>query len=304
MRKEPIIAIVLGCVIGAGVAFGLWQLSKANKNRPKPIPTTVAEQQELKTAITNDFAIVSPQNFAAISDESTTIKGLSNSGSLILASTKNGNSLTKTGNSGEFELQIKLGNGINKTALWSIEKDKEPEKTEVTLIYSKNIRGDAPLTSISGTVTDITADNLQIRTTSGEIRQLAITSDTSYEKILDSSSNISFSDVAIGDYIFALGTRENNIVQSERVIVTTEPDDLATVAVAGNIETLSSKDFIISSFIKNERISVDATGGVTVYSARDGIERVRLNSSSSGDPIVVLGKFKNNELVAEMIVLL
>lgn len=304
LRKEPLIAIILGSAIGIAVAFSLWRISlgsDSHKSEDKKQTETSLIQD---AGAQNEFAIVSPSDFHVVSDDTVEVTGFANSGAVIAAYGAD-TAIGKANTSGEFSLSVELKTGVNKIPVWSLERGKPPEKIELTLVYTNELSSDVSATATFGTVTDITEDTLQVRSSSGEIAQLAISSETTYVKVIDDPDDIEFSDVAIGDYIAALGTSNNNVINVQRILVTTEPESPSVEAVIGTINVLSSSEFLISKSESNEEVSIDATNGATTYSAREQeIATSRLSTSKEGDEIIVIGNFEDNELVADIIVLL
>lgn len=308
LRKEQLIAIVLGSIIGVAVAFSLWKFStpKSSDDQTQSSNSTTNVVQNNTHGATNEFAIVSPNNFAVIREEHATISGLANAGAVIVAYSDD-IALTKTSSSGEFTLELPLSSGINKVSLMAFEKTKTPQKQTLTLIHSTALPGEAStlFTSELGTITDVTEDTLQLRSENGEIKQLAISDETSFVKIIDDPEDIEFSDVAIGDYVAALGQVNGNAMDVVRILVTTEPEDAPPAIAVGTIDTLSASEFFVKSHESGELVSIDATKGATTYSAKeDEVTTTRLSTSKEGDEIVIIGEIEEDELVADTIILM
>lgn len=308
MRKEQLVAIILGSAIGVGVAFGLWKFSRSGKMPTTKQVNSVSQNTSTHGSpeTTNEFAIVTPADFSVIRDGSATITGLANSNAVIVAQADEV-SFAKANSSGEFSLELPLSSGLNKISVFSFEKGQPAKKLTLTLIHSTALPGsaDTAYTSLLGTITDVTDDNLQIRGDNGEIKQLAITSDTTFVKIIDDADEIEFSDIAIGDYIAALGTLNSNVMSVSRILVTTAPDESEITSVSGTIETLSSSEFLVKSHETGESVSIDATKGAKTYSAKeDEISSSRLSTADEGDEIIIIGEMHSQELVADTLILL
>lgn len=304
LRKEPLIAAVLGSLIGIGFAFGVWKFRSNDKTTSVPF-ASIQQPEEEANPTTNEFTITSPSNFAATSSSEIVISGHGSSGALVVAYGEEAEIANVT-DSGEFSTTSELSEGINRINVWSFEKGQSPKSLDLVLVYEPNLDNSQNKTTYFGTVTDITGDTLQIRTAGGEISQLSLGSDTLYVKIVTESKDIEFSDLAIGDYIAAIGDVGSSVMNVSKVIVTTEPEAIKQAAIIGKIQTLSSDDFIVETNEKSEQISIDATGGkAKIYRASGAsIDSARLNSASEGDEIVIIGEFEDDELLADTIILL
>lgn len=305
MRKEPLIAAILGSLIGIGFAFGVWKFRNSDKTLSTPFVNIEKPDEADSNAVTKEFTVVSPANFSATNSGTIEISGYGNAGAVVVAY-GNEVEIVKAGDSGDFTLTSELTPGINKLPVWTFENGQSPKVIELTLVYESDLEDGQTKTTYFGTVTDIAGDTLQIRTENGEISQLALGDDTAFVKIVNDNKDIEFSDLAIGDYVAAIGEVGSNVMNVSKVIVTTEPKDTKASAIIGKIQTLSSSDFIVATNEKNEQISIDATGGkATIYSAKeDNIQSARLASASEGDEIIVIGEFEDDELVADTIILL
>ena len=307
MRKEQIIAIFLGSLIGIAVAFGLWRFSRQN-TPPKVTPTTSNENSQTQETRTGDNSlnIVSPADNSVISSPEVKITGFAPPNSVMVI-TSGQTAVGVSTSSGEFNVETELDAGINKATVWAIVKDEVPQKTELTLIYSSKLDLSNPAkipSTIMGTVTDIAEDGLQVRTSEGVIEQLSLTPETSYAMVNDETKELTFSDLAIGDFIAALGSKTENVMEIERVLVTTAPEPSDIVLISGIIDTLSSKDFIVKT--EDDEVSVDARGKVNSYLySPEGLKSTRLTATATaGDPVVIIGSYEDDELVATTIILL
>ena len=297
MRKEPLIAIIIGSVIGIGVAFGLWRMS-TNKNVNSE--NSPQENATLSQEVNTNFAIVSPADNSVSTNNSVNIAGFSPPGSIVVA-TGAAVSVGTVSDTGEFQVEASLSPGSNVVTIWSIENGVA-QNEELSLIYSSEIDEQAggTATAISGAVTDIAEDTLQIRSATGEIEQLSITDNTTYASLLDDTEEIEFSDIAIGDYVTALGQNGTSVMEVARVLLTTEDTEREYVLETGSISALSSSEFLVNT--EGGEVSIDATGSVDIYDA--ALETTRLATAKEGSQIIIVGVYEDDELVADTIILL
>ena len=311
MRKEQLIAIILGSLIGVIVAFSLWRLSKMESSKESSNTTNTSNVQKSNNSNTSEntnFSIVSPADNSVIGSDTAQISGFSTPGSIIAAYAE-GLSYSVTNSSGEFSIDVALSAGINNVIVWSIEKGKTANKKTLLLVQTTKLDLSNPkktATFTYGTVTDISADTLQIRTKSGQIELTSISKETTFASIVKDSKEIQFADIAIGDFIAVLGFQNDaKVMEAGRVLVTKEPVEPIYELVQGTVKTFSRNDFIVQNSANSEDVSIDATGKVEVLEF-DGTDfkTVKLATTEEGSEILIFGNFKGSELIAETIILL
>jgi len=304
MRKEQIIAIFLGSLIGVGTAFFLWRLNKAGG--PQDLPPEENIPVATTRANSVGFNIVAPQQNAVVNKESVEISGFSTPNTLITVISSS-IALASSNSSGEFLVEVTLLEGINKLTILSFEKGQAPLETELTLFYTTELDLSDPqknAKAVSGSITDIAEDTLQVRTSSGQIEQASLSDKTTFASNLNKATQIKFADLAIGDFVLVLGFANENVLATEHVLVTSEPESIKKIAKAGTIKTLSNKEFLVS-LPSGEEVSVDAIGGVSTFALNEeGLADSKLSNAKENQEIVIIGEMAGQELVAERIILL
>lgn len=207
MRKEVLVAVVAGISIGLIVAFGSWKLiilaKKINSNTKINLPA------QIKRPSKNDiqFQIESPLANSVLLEHNIIASGYAPVGSIVVASTLNKDYYTKANEEGQFRIEMEILEGLSIINFYNIHGNKIIEQTiDVTHIESENEKVEA----IIGTITDISGDSLQIRTDKGLIQQVSINSDAKIYNELKNNQTIKQTDLAIGDFILAIGTVNTN----------------------------------------------------------------------------------------------
>lgn len=108
--------------------------------------------------------------------------------------------------------------------------------------------------ALIGTVTDKTEDTIEIKERTGEIQLISVSpSEVSFVKIGTKSVNVKFSDVAIGDFIVAMGFYNGNSVLSARRVLLTKPPEEPTRDInSGIIQKIDKKIVTIKDKDNNE----------------------------------------------------
>lgn len=99
-----------------------------------------------------------------------------------------------------------------------------------------------------GIVTDKTDTSIQIKDIQGKIELVSITPDTThFSKIEKTEIDIKYTDIAIGDYVSALGTFGSaNVLNARRVILSPAPSDDRKI-VSGKVDSIVKKEITVSS---------------------------------------------------------
>lgn len=314
MRKELFIAIFLGSFLGIAVAFGIWRFTNSFKQDNGSVTDELAENKllpfegggaEQNEALSDGITIVQPQTNAVVNQTPIAVSGITmqNSHVVIIG---NDDYVVKTNNGGTFEQEVEVEGGINVIPVYVFSDDGKNVQTSVLVVYSSEVESVEGTTAVMGTVTDITNTTLQIRQSSGEVSQIALTNDTSYASTIQTNRDVQFSDVAIGDFVAALGTVDSSdVLHASRIIIGNPPNEEDTVVAYGTIKTLSSKEFVVSG--DSEEWSIDATGGkakVTTFDENGEVKTARLAQAEEGSRIIIIGKMEDDELQASRIHLL
>jgi hypothetical protein len=269
MQKEVIIAIIFGSLLGVLVAFGVWRANTAL--RQNKLEATNNQQQntnnnEVKQEPENDsdisLTIQRPENGYAFGEDSATLSGLVNGEALVAISSEKNDTILIPSDK-EFEYDVSLLGGINDIFIYAFDENNIADNN-LALVYSSKLDiGDVnndniddliekrkelasnPFVFYLGTITDITENSMQIQTSDG-IKQVSLSQATSYANVTDGSREVEFADLAIGDYIIAIGrVDKDDILECERVLVSEKYQQSSRKAVIGTVSDITSKEITI-----------------------------------------------------------
>jgi hypothetical protein len=98
-----------------------------------------------------------------------------------------------------------------------------------------------------GTVTGKTENSLQIKDVDGKIQQISVNDGVTIVKTGKTNTEIKFTDVAIGDYIIAMGiSTENNVLDAKRILLSSPIEEPKRKIVFGNISEIQGRDITIT----------------------------------------------------------
>lgn len=286
MKKEFAWAIGIGIFFGLIIAFGLWRINIAvksgTKNNTPAIIVTPSPRAETPSQL--KIAIDKPENGDVITEQTLNINGISKSSSIVVVSGETSDQITKTAANGLFDTQIELNSGINQITATSINQETQAN-TNVLIVYSSSFENKTSTQSASteekvdqqlknlankpksfiGTVTDVTDNSLQIKTEKNEIKQISIKSDDTTAVNLKEATNkpAKLTDIAIGDFICALGyTNTTSVLSASRILITnpvTIPERKVVKTVYKKSELKTDKNTQYYKLENGETIKIKST---------------------------------------------
>jgi hypothetical protein len=137
MKKEVIVAIIFGFIIGLTIAFGAYNANKSlqqAKNKPAPSSSTASNQQN--TAPTNKLVIKEPEENIVIRTNEATVSGQAEPYVTIAVMAENGEELLSTDGQGLFSTQVDLISGTNEIKVVVIDKNDQTEELIIPVVYS------------------------------------------------------------------------------------------------------------------------------------------------------------------------
>ncbi len=282
MRKEVAFAVIAGVSIGLIIAFGSWRVTKTLKRKPitSEIQKTPPQKGNLVLDINNlsDYDIITEKLFK--------VTGISKPQSIIVISTTEEDFYTKSNDDGSFEIDMSFPAGlseviINDLSLQTIQK--------MTLINSSEFKkyldkGNYKSMAYIGTITDISSGNIQIKSMAGDIKQMSITEETSFINTLKKNVEIKASDLAIGDYLVAMGFVDGNkVLDTKRILVSSPMLKNNYEAIYGVIQDVSKT-----------KLTINKTDGETLsIKLPKSWKGPDVKNLSDDQKIIVIGKIDN-----------
>ena len=286
MRKEILIAIILGTFFGVILAFGIWRANFAFKEKVDD-PSGDNQNEEVDTANPSEFKIslTSPEENDIVTDSPTKITGITKSQNWLVVSSEDEDIIIKTENSGEFEEEVELDGGANQIILFSFNDNGTSAEKLLTFVYSSEFEKYIDIDSEEGedgsdeegensieekiakkvestrknskayigTLTDITEDTFQIKNTLEEIQQISLSKDVDYLSVNKSTKTIDFEDVAIGDFIVAMGfVNGDEVLEAKRILVTDPLEEPERKILFGTIKEIVKKEITIEDANQEE----------------------------------------------------
>lgn len=242
MRKELLYAIIAGISIGLIVAFGTWKISKVLKK-----DTPIVTRRETPTPKNIQSVSIDKYNNFDVVPQTITLSGLTGKNSNVIIITADSDYYAKSDNDGSFEKEIKLPSGLSEIKVLSFDVNNNNSEAKIKLVSDADAVEKS--TSYIGTITDISSGNIQIKGSSGSILQVTAGEDTKFINSLKKNAEVKETDLAIGDYIVAMGTlNSKKVLNSTKVVVGSPLVDTKIEIIAGKIDSISKTKL---SILKN-----------------------------------------------------
>ena len=252
MRKELIIAIIAGIIVGLTIAFGVWRANSALK-KVKVVtkePTSLDQKRSVSQNGSSKITLAAPEAEDVITQNPTKVSGITLKDALVVVSSEEEDYILKADASGSFEQEVELIGGINQLIVASFDESEGKSEQELTVIFSREFKvseegsgnptatdeGDPIREKVRekleevkknpkayiGTITDKLETSLQIKNALGEIQLISVDSENvDFVKTSKSQTTIKYNDLAIGDFIIAMGfaTNSNGVLAAQRILV-------------------------------------------------------------------------------------
>ncbi len=279
MRKEVIWATVIGISFGLIIAFGVWRINSSfNSKDSNPDKTPAPQNNSSELKITLD----KPQNDDVVTNTPITVSGITRPVTWVTVSGEKGDYTLQSGPDGVFAQDVELTAGVNQIKITVFDTQGGQSVEEVLVVYSSGFvlktvatPGASDASSDSairarvqekvaqamnkpkayiGTVTDISDSTIQIKTTRslpaqvGEIKQVSTnTTDVSVINAKGTANKaVKLTDVAIGDFIVAMGYVDSNtVLAAQRILISDPVTDSKVNASAGKASSITKKSISV-----------------------------------------------------------
>lgn len=154
-----------------------------------------------------------------------------------------------------------------------------------------------------GTVTDIAETTLQTKTTNDEIKQVQVDADkTDFVKVdKKSAKTVEFKDIAIGDFIVAMGYKNgNDVLETTRLLITSALEPTDRGATAGEVTNVGKAEITIKT-LKEERNLKEAKGALVTLNEDGEQTEIDFSDIEVGDKLIGVGFSKNQPFEARRI---
>lgn len=279
MRKEVLLAILAGSFLGLILMFGVVRINSALRT-PSPANSIPAPSATPKGEF--GITLAKPEDRDVVTESPITFSGVTSPDAWVVISTDTDDFIFPAQANGTFSQDVKLSAGVNLISVAAYKNGGQSAYFPLVIVYSSEFSkntvpsatpasgtSEADIrqkviqkveevlkkpTSYLGTVTDIAAGTLQIKTGSSEIEQISTAaSGIAVLKAGKTNKEIKLADIAIGDFVVAMGYKNgNNVLNAQRILSTSPIGSPTASSVYGNVSGIDKKNITISSLTNNQ----------------------------------------------------
>lgn len=138
MRKEVILAIVIGFGVGLIATFGIYNTQKSLKESSK-IQTPLASEESNPTPgpmVSQSLSLASPLDESISKENKVPVSGTTTPSSWVIILTEKGEKILQADKKGNFETEVLLISGENEIEFQAISDTGEKATKTITVVYS------------------------------------------------------------------------------------------------------------------------------------------------------------------------
>lgn len=141
MKKEILIAIIIGFILGLVITFGIWTANKSLQESSQTQTTGTNESQPIVTETSTaegqiSLVISSPENNALVNQEKVEIVGQTAVQATVIILYEEGEEVFQADEKGEFTQEITLVGGANEIKITAFDEQGNEANKALNLVYS------------------------------------------------------------------------------------------------------------------------------------------------------------------------
>jgi hypothetical protein len=139
MKKEVVLAIIIGFGIGLVATFGIYNARKAVQEA-NLIQTPQASSEENKInsplSMAQTLSLASPLDQSIVKESKAAVSGTTSPSSWVIILTEKGEKMIQADKKGNFETEVNLISGENEIEVQAIGESGEKASKTLTVVYS------------------------------------------------------------------------------------------------------------------------------------------------------------------------
>jgi hypothetical protein len=333
MRKEVIVAVIAGSLLGLTIAFGIWRANSALSPKKNAEGSTPVPSQNQVDGLT----IASPDDFEVIGENPALIAGITSSDYLVVISSEEEDYFLTPSQDGAFEQVVELIEAANQIVVASFDSGGSMVEKRLTLAFStefsKTVSSPTPTPKqeqeatdsvrekvqekvtaarsspkfVLGSITDKQESTLEVKTQKGEIKQISASDEnTTFVKIDKTKKEVKFADVAIGDFILAMGfANGNGVMDARRILITSPLEPTTRRAVVGTITDVQKTQVTIETGAGADTLTISNTKNLSVLNQEEGeIEEIDFGDLEVDQKVAATLEADDGKIVGRAILVL
>lgn len=132
MRKEVLIAIILGAALGLVIAFGIWRANLALAPREE----VQVQVQPTPTPEAFTLVITSPEDNSVVAESEISVEGKTQPGATVVIQYDEGETVLIADENGSFASPVELVAGANTIVVSAFDEEGEGNEKALTVVFS------------------------------------------------------------------------------------------------------------------------------------------------------------------------
>lgn len=311
MRKELVWAGIIGILFGVVIGFGVWRVRSKVTLKNEPIPTSSPQSGLGQFKITID----KPENLGVVTESPVSVSGITKSSNWIIVSTDEEDYITKSLEDGTFSVDVDLKAGINHIMASSINLQGNIASQKILSVYSESFQTSTPTPETAtseadikkavalkiaqaekpprayiGIVTDIAESTIQIKSTDSQIQQISTNKlDIVVVNVKGTTNKIvKLADIAIGDFIVAMGyIDDNDVLDVQRILIADSPIEPKIGIYLQRVKIVGKNSLDLINIENGESVTITPGRNTVVNSFTEGkLKIIKLSGISESGLII------------------
>ena len=135
MKKEVLIAIIVGFSLGLIITFGIYRAQKSLKERAES-KNTDQNTTQIEGTANISLSITQPEDGSITDEDTITIGGISKKNALITIISSEDHQATQADELGNFSVEFSLDAGENQIHITSFSDDDTKQEKTISVVYS------------------------------------------------------------------------------------------------------------------------------------------------------------------------
>ncbi|NCN06670.1 MAG: hypothetical protein GW946_02390 [Candidatus Pacebacteria bacterium] len=137
MKKEILLAIIIGLAFGLVITYGLYRVRKATQSaKTQPISTTAPTTPTEEPAVAAQLTILHPEDNTVQEESSTTVTGTALPDTIIVLFANDMEYITTSDASGNFSFTVDLDEGSTILTVHAVNEDGETVTAQRAIVVS------------------------------------------------------------------------------------------------------------------------------------------------------------------------
>lgn len=141
MRKEVILAVIIGVLLGGVILYGINLANNSTKTNSGNKDTEESSQENPSPTqkVDNQVSIITPQNNSVVTESQIALKGSAKANSSVAIITESDDIITTADNNGNFSSDINLISGENLITVTAVDEKQATTSASIYVIRTATL---------------------------------------------------------------------------------------------------------------------------------------------------------------------